>query len=266
MNKILVIETERKAREQLIQCLEAEEFHAIGCETAQMAMQTAHQWLPHLILCGVNSSNLDGFELLASLRQQTATLPIPFIFLSDQATTEDYRRGMELGADDYLIQPSIAELLRVITVRIDRQAKLKQWYAAQSTVPSDSTIFPTVSARLQVVFDFLEAHYTEEIGLKDVAEAVGYSSTYLTHLVRKQTGQSLHSWLIQRRMKAASALLIETDRSIEEIARSVGYLNVCNFFRQFRQIYGQTPRSWRNQHRGTCDFLVLERDRKKCNV
>lgn len=250
MNKILVIETEQGVREPLIRSLKAEGFDAIGCETGQTAMQTAHQWLPDLILCGANAPDLDGFELLALLRQQTATLPIPFIFLNAQATREDYRRGMELGADDYLIQPSIAELLRVITVRLDRQAKLKQCYTTQASITPDSTVFPTVSAQLQTVFDFLEAHYAEEIGLKDVAQAVGYSPTYLTHLVRKQTGQSLHSWLIQRRMKAASALLIETDRSVDEIARSVGYLNACHFFRQFRQLYGKTPRSWRNQHRG----------------
>ncbi len=108
-------------------------------------------------------------------------------------------------------------------------------------------IFPNLCPRLTKVFDFLEANYHQPISLENIAQAAGYSPAYLTNLVAKKTGRTVYSWLIERRMVAARTLLLETDQSVEAIARSVGYLNLCNFFRQFRQHTGMTPKAWRQQ-------------------
>jgi YesN/AraC family two-component response regulator len=257
MKKILVVDNEHQDRETLLKCLEVAGFQAIGTETGGVGLQITDEWQPDIILCEINLPDRDGFEILATLRQNPLTTTIPFIFLTTQATKADYRRGMELGADDYLTKPCpIAELLNAIATRLERQAQLAQCYAtavhtapATAVIADNSSIFPAVPSQLKVVFDFLESHYSEEIGLKEIAQAVGYSPAYLTHLVRKQTGRSIHAWLIQRRMSAASYLLIETDQSVDEISRSVGYLHVCNFFRQFRQQYGKTPKAWRRENR-----------------
>lgn len=56
------------------------------------------------------------------------------------------------------------------------------------------------SPQLREVFDFIEANYNRPITISNVAQAVGYSPTYLTHLVRQQTGQSLYRWITYRRM------------------------------------------------------------------
>jgi AraC-like DNA-binding protein len=103
---------------------------------------------------------------------------------------------------------------------------------------------------LNKVFSFIEEHYQQTISLQDVAQAVGYSSAYLTDLVRQQTGKPVHSWIIERRMIAARALLLETNQAISHIAEAVGYQDATYFFRQFRQRHGVTPQVWRNSQRG----------------
>jgi AraC family transcriptional regulator len=109
-------------------------------------------------------------------------------------------------------------------------------------------IFPSIP-RLREVFEFIEFNYHQNIKLKEVAQAVGYSSAYLTDLVRKLTGKTVNNWIIERRMVEASVLLVKTDYSVEEIALKVGYQNINHFYCQFRNYYKTTPRSWREiQH------------------
>lgn len=99
------------------------------------------------------------------------------------------------------------------------------------------------------VFEFIEDNYQQNIKLEDVAKAVGYSPTYLTDLMRRQTGKPLHRWIIHRRMIAACKLLSETDLSIEQIAETIGYRYVGCFFRQFRLSFDVTPQVWRRENR-----------------
>ena len=113
---------------------------------------------------------------------------------------------------------------------------------------TDQTIFPS-NPRLTQVFEFIESNYHQTISLKEVAQAVGYSSAYLTHLVRRLTGKTVTKWIIERRLVEAKHLLLETDASIEKIALKVGYQSVNLFYRQFREHHNLSPRAWREaQH------------------
>jgi AraC-like DNA-binding protein len=172
---------------------------------------------------------------------------------------------LELGASDYLVKPcSVEELTRAIATQLKKRTVIQQWYATQSQpdIRSDSdqlstnhtksvapqSFFPAHS-QLDEAFYFIEANYHKPITLSDVAQAVGYSAAYLTSLTRKQTGQTIQRWIIERRMAAARTLLLNTDQNVEEIANQVGYLHVVHFFRQFRQFHGTTPQNWRSANR-----------------
>ena len=110
------------------------------------------------------------------------------------------------------------------------------------------SIFPSIP-RLDELFEFIELNYNRNIKLKEVAQAVGYSSAYLTDLVRKLTGKTVNNWIIERRITEASILLLETNYSVEQIAFDVGYQNINHFYCQFRNYYQNTPRAWRDKQR-----------------
>ncbi|MBW4578181.1 MAG: hybrid sensor histidine kinase/response regulator [Tildeniella nuda ZEHNDER 1965/U140] len=123
MKKILVVEDEPSIRESLLELLTVEGFSVLGAANGNVGVQLAQQHLPDLILCDVTMPQLDGYQVLTSLRQQTATAAIPFIFLTARGTKDDFRQGMELGADDFLTKPCTAdELLAAIASRFDKQA------------------------------------------------------------------------------------------------------------------------------------------------
>lgn len=113
----------------------------------------------------------------------------------------------------------------------------------ENSIPQ--SIFPS-HPKLRNVFQFIETNYQRSITLCDVAKAVGYSRSYLTDLVRRQTGKTVNHWIRERRITEARYLLLETDQSVNKIAEAVGYQNVGHFFRQFRQCHGTTPQVWRN--------------------
>jgi AraC family transcriptional regulator len=116
-------------------------------------------------------------------------------------------------------------------------------------INNPQSIFPCIP-RLRKVFEFIESNYHQPISLREVARAVGYSSAYLTDLVRRITGKTVNNWIIERRIKQASHLLIETNYSVNHIALNVGYQNLNHFYCQFRNYYQTTPQIWREKQRG----------------
>lgn len=113
---------------------------------------------------------------------------------------------------------------------------------------TQKSIFPSIP-RLREVFEFIELNYHQPISLKEVALAVGYSSAYLTDLVRRLTGKTVNDWIIERRIVQACTLLLETNDSVNQIALEVGYQNINHFYSQFRARHSTTPHAWREAQR-----------------
>lgn len=127
MTKILVIEDEAPLLESILDLLDLEGFEAIGAENGQVGVRLAKESLPELIICDILMPELDGHEALSLLRGNPSTALIPFIFLTAKGTVDDFRAGMNLGADDYLTKPfKQADLLQAITTRLDKQAAISR--------------------------------------------------------------------------------------------------------------------------------------------
>ena len=143
MKTILVIEDELNVRESLIDLLEVEGFKAISAESGRIGLTIAHDVHPDLILCDVRMPDIDGYKVLKNLREHSDTRATPFIFLSAYTAKLDMRRGMELGADDYLFKPFTAdELLGAISARLNKQAALIQQLSTPAIIP----VLPSTSS------------------------------------------------------------------------------------------------------------------------
>ncbi|WP_193200420.1 DNA-binding response regulator [Nostoc sp. MG11] len=264
MKKILVIDSELETKNFFVECLETAGYCVLKADNGLISIQQAQAELPDLIISEISLTEIDGYSILSSLRQNPSTAMIPLIFVTNKIARSEVRRAMELGADDYITKPcTVNELLNAISACLTKRAFLQRYYTtysasqflplaqpllADSTPPKSQPKFPPDSL-LSKVFSFIEHNYEQQITLADVAIALGYSSTYLTNLVRRQTGRTVQNWIIEYRMRAACNLLLNTDEKIEAIAAKVGYQNVTHFFRQFRQHQGTTPHTWKAQQR-----------------
>ncbi|MFN8301426.1 MAG: response regulator [Saprospiraceae bacterium] len=126
MKKILVIEDNSDVRENLAEILELSGFQPITAENGKIGVEKAMQEQPDLILCDVMMPELDGFGVLHILSRNQRTADIPFIFLTAKAERDDFRRGMSLGADDYITKPfDETVLLQTIETRLRKSERLR---------------------------------------------------------------------------------------------------------------------------------------------
>lgn len=126
MTKILVIEDEAPIRDKIEMVLRLEGYDVIGASDGDDGVAAAAAESPDLIICDVLMPRMNGHSALAALRSDERTAAIPVIFLTAAVSRQDMRRGMELGADDYIPKPyTVDELLTAVRTRLIRQATIR---------------------------------------------------------------------------------------------------------------------------------------------
>ncbi len=132
MKKIVLIEDEEPIRMALSELLRCMDYQTIAAENGDAGLKLIRETRPDLVLCDVGMPEMDGHTVLQKLREDNATSAIPFIFLTGRGDKDDLRKGMNLGADDYLTKPvSAAELRNAISVRLHRQEEIVQPYTEE---------------------------------------------------------------------------------------------------------------------------------------
>lgn len=123
MKKVLLIEDNTDIRENTGEILSLAGYEVITAQNGKVGVQLAQEQLPDLIICDIMMPELDGYGVLHILSNSPETARIPFIFLTAKTEKSDIRKGMELGADDYLTKPfSDTELLNAIGTRLKKHA------------------------------------------------------------------------------------------------------------------------------------------------
>lgn len=103
--------------------------------------------------------------------------------------------------------------------------------------------------QIKEAVEYIEAHYTEELSLQEVAEAMGWAPTYFSRKFRLYTGITYHEYLKQCRMKSAQNDLRMTDLTITEIAFKNGFPNVKSLIETFKQYHQMTPQKYRKEYK-----------------
>src|SRR5688572_9260422 len=127
MKKVLVIDDTPEIRMIIEETLNMFGFSTLMAEDGESGVDLAKKHLPDLIICDVHMPKLDGFGTLAKLHEDERTAGIPFMFLSGAVERPNVRRGMEMGADDYLTKPfTPSELLAAVNARLEKQAEVER--------------------------------------------------------------------------------------------------------------------------------------------
>ncbi len=131
MKKILLIEDNQLIRENTSEILELAGFEVSAAENGKRGVEMALEIKPDLIICDIMMPVLDGYGVLHLLRKNLSMQNIPFIFLSAKTERSDMRKGMDLGADDYLTKPfEGTELLNAVEIRLKKADSLKREFSA----------------------------------------------------------------------------------------------------------------------------------------
>ena len=124
--RVLVVEDDAEINDALADVLREEGFEVHCARDGEEGLERLRDVLPALILCDVRMPVLSGHDFLTRVRLDADAAPVPVIFLTDAAEARDIRRGMNLGADDYLTKPvSVDDLLGAIGARLQRRSVVK---------------------------------------------------------------------------------------------------------------------------------------------
>lgn len=130
MKKILLIEDNKDMRENTAEILELSNYKVQTAKNGKEGIESALKEKPDLIICDIMMPVLDGYGVLHSLSKNAETLSIPFIFLTAKAERNDFRKGMEMGADDYLTKPfDDIELLNAVESRLKKSDVMKKEFS-----------------------------------------------------------------------------------------------------------------------------------------
>ncbi len=130
MKKILLIEDNDEIRENTAEILELANYKVVTAANGKLGVETALAEVPDLIVCDIMMPVLDGYGVLHALHKNDSVKNIPFIFLTAKTERGDLRKGMELGADDYITKPfSGTELLNAIEGRLKKADLIKEEFS-----------------------------------------------------------------------------------------------------------------------------------------
>lgn len=105
--------------------------------------------------------------------------------------------------------------------------------------------------QIRDIIDYINQHYQDNLSIDFLSEYIGYSKTHFMSVFKQHTGTSCTDFIIQVRLNKACELLVDSDQNILSIATAVGFNNLSNFNRQFKNYHQQTPSQYRKQYRKT---------------
>lgn len=210
MSKILVIEDEAGIRSNLRVILKAEGHEVHVAENGRLGLEAVERIRPDLVLCDVMMPEMDGFQLLETLRKIPAHSDLPFIFLTALDDNKSRRRGMNLGADDYLNKPfSRDDLLEAISSRLSKHNTSMQ-AISERLVPKNADLRNRF--REQIAPEGPELEALRATG-KIVNATILFSdirnfTTFSERLTAKQTAELLNAYF----ERACGAILVQGGR------------------------------------------------------
>lgn len=236
---IMIVEDEYLVRQGISSLVDFKKFdmQVIGeAENGIEAWEKIQAECPDIILTDINMPQMNGIKLAQLAREQYPQLHI--IFLTGYDDFDYALSAVKLGADDYLLKPfsreDVEAMLIKVKEKLDREKKQQQVHELVEKAE--------FSVLEQAIHDRLA---DTELSLKSLSFQLGFNSSYLSVLIKKELGLPFQDYLIQERMKRAKLLLLTTDLKVYEIAEQVGFEDMNYFSQRFKQIVGVTPRQFK---------------------
>lgn len=191
MKSVLIIEDNTDIRENTAEILDLAGYRTFSAENGKRGVELALREKPDLIICDIMMPELDGYGVLHLLRKNAETRYTPFIFLTAKIERTDFRKGMEMGADDYITKPfEDIELLNAIEIRLKKAEVLEKKYTlSQSGI---NEFLKDVKAA-GIISKLAEEYNIESYSKKHVVYNEGKRPRFLYYLISgKVKGYKTH--------------------------------------------------------------------------
>lgn len=177
---VLVIEDNVGVRDNMSEILSLSNYTVCCATNGKEGLEIAKKTPPDIILCDVMMPELDGYGVLRALNNDPETHNIPFIFVTAKSEKQEFRKGMDLGADDYLIKPFTGDdLLSMINTRIKKAEEVKSVLKNNLRI-NESLLNNSIS--VEDIYKMTDKIIFKKLRKKDMLFSEGDSAKYLHFL------------------------------------------------------------------------------------
>jgi signal transduction histidine kinase/DNA-binding response OmpR family regulator len=249
---VLVVEDNVDMRSYTRQYL-AQNYQVIEAQNGREGVDKAMETIPDLVISDIMMPVMDGYALCNALKSDEKTCHIPVILLTAKAAQEEKLKGLETGADDYLVKPfEPQELLARTKNLIELRQKLREKFSS-SRFPD---LTPAVQNKLDQVFlkrvqKIIEENLEDEaFGVEELAQKLRLSRTQLHRKLSALSNRPASLFIRSVRLYHAGKMLEENEFTVNEVAYSVGFSSHAYFSKCFREEFGCTPKEFVQTRRG----------------
>ena len=244
MSRALIIDDEKSIRFSFSKRLKKEGIEADTADGWGEAEDLINSTEYDVIFLDVMMPGKDGFEVCEALKSDERTDHIPIIILTAKVTMEDRLTGLSHGADAYLVKPFNEEEL---FTRIDQLLILRNKLIQKIQTTGFKTLIKKHTKNpklqfLQKVENLIhEDMANSEFGSADLARKLLISDSQLYRKIKSITGRSTAVFIRSIRLQSAKELLINSDKTVSEVAYEVGFNDPSWFSRAFKDEFGFAP-------------------------
>lgn len=214
----------------------SEIYEAGNAQEGLSIIRTKH---PDIIITDMKMPVMDGTALLQYM--ETKHIPGKIIVISGFSDFSYMRTAIKSGVVDYILKPiDPQDLNNAVSAAIEQ--------LEQDNSHKKESFVKTTSATNSIIYnikEYIEKHYMEDISLSDLSDTFYLSKEHLSRLFKKEIGQNLFSYIMDLKLQEAKRLLVETDRTLDDIAFSLGFSNGNYFSKVFKKNVGISPSSYR---------------------
>ncbi|MCB0445079.1 MAG: response regulator [Gelidibacter sp.] len=244
---LLIVEDEKDIRQFIASIFEVT-YIIKEASNGESGIKKAIKYVPDIIISDLMMPKIDGIELCNTLKHDEKTSHIPIIILTAKSGDANEIKGLETGADDYVVKPFNSKKLKIrVEKLIELRQKLQQRYSSTFEL-KDIANTPTDQQFLTKLKIVLNEHIINtSFSSSDLAKKMLMSRMQLHRKLKAIAGLSTTEFIRNERLKLATHLLKSSDLTVSEIAYQVGFNTPSYFIKCFKEIYKITPSEYNSK-------------------
>lgn len=240
---LLVVEDNMDVR-AFIQSVFKKEYQVVEAVDGEEGIAKAEELIPDIIISDIMMPKVSGLGLCETLKKDERTSHIPIILLTAKTEEEAQYRGLETGADDYIVKPFNSKLLETrVRNLVASRIQLRERYSQEVILKPKNIAISRVDEKfIEKVQAVMDQYLTNpDFSAEDFSSKVGMSRMQLHRKLKALIGLSTSELIRNERLKMAALLLQESDVQVAEICYQVGFNNPSYFAKCFKETYGCLP-------------------------
>lgn len=243
--RVFVVEDERLIAKNIAKKIEEENpsFKVTGIySNGEDALSAIKEQPPEVVFTDISMPVMNGLELAAKIHESFSH--VKTVIITGYSEFEYVKEALHCNVEDYLLKPvdtkELSDILRKLKLQL---TDISDPHFTDPGNEKDLTPEQIVS----LVKDYVHKNFAKDLDLNNIAQNLGFSSSYLTKIFNKTENTTPSKYIRSYRMQIAKQLLAGNDMTISQVASNVGYNDPFHFSKSFKQTFGISPTEFREK-------------------